>query len=227
MALIHSHCCHHHLSPEHSHLPKLKFSTYENRNSPFSALPGKMVLWDTNLPHSWSAGFINKVKTTCPKLISWFIDMSCSQQYEFGFCNSLSQNSIPHYLFLWWCAVIKPLHHEMKWCEWSRHCEATLGYYWSSYSTFEQDHLLLVTLNHQAMMTDMVGCQEHTTPTADNPKEEEGGHDFIPPLRMVHNLKCTKHVSSIIYLIFPDCSWPWVYETAERETINEGYYCTL
>ena len=174
----------------------------------------------------WSAGFTNRVDTTCPKLISWFIGMSCSQQYELGFCNSLSQNIIPHYLFLWWCEVIKCLHHDMKWHEWSRRGEVTLGYYWSSCSTFEEDHLLLVTQNHQAMMTGMVGCQKHTTPTVDNLKQEEGGHDFITPLRMVHNLKCTNYVSSISYLIFPDCSWPWVYWTAERATMNQGYYCT-
>ena len=30
-----------HLPPEHSHLPKLKLSTYENRNSPISALPSR------------------------------------------------------------------------------------------------------------------------------------------------------------------------------------------
>ena len=184
-----------------------------------------MVLWDTSPTYSWSAGFINKVNITCPKLVSWFIDKSYSQQYELGFCNRLSQNTIPHYLFLWWCEVIKCLHHEMKWCEWSRHCEVTRAYYLSSDSISEEDHLLLVTLNHQAVMTYMVGCKKHTTPTVDNPKQE-GGHDFITSLRMVHNSKCTNYVSSIFYLIFPDCSWPWVYETAKRETMNEGYYCT-
>ena len=31
---------------------------------------GKMVLWDTNPPFSWSAGFPNKVTITCPNNFS-------------------------------------------------------------------------------------------------------------------------------------------------------------
>ena len=51
---------------------------------------GKLVLWDTSLSSSWSAGFVNKV--VIPPLsnllpISPFIGLSCGKLYELGLSN--------------------------------------------------------------------------------------------------------------------------------------------
>lgn len=50
----------------------------------------------------------------------------------------------------------------MRWGEWRRHCDVAVGYYWPSdhMSCQEEDHLLWVILDYQAMTMSVAGCQE-------------------------------------------------------------------
>ena len=48
----------------------------------------KMVLWDTSLPSSPSAGFLNKVTILCPNTLSQFNGLSCSKYYDLGLGNN-------------------------------------------------------------------------------------------------------------------------------------------